>query len=154
MFCIIYPKAILGNSLNNPTPTHITGKIIVHQNNEKEKWTFFFISLLIIYQKGFKFHSYKLITPLYNILYRKDACALPAWVYCVDTPPTPIDKAKITCTPPPAIGHLILSSKVKVTLQSYWSKRYNLYKLLTYLSQIEVKWVKWSGKSIILLTKF
>ena len=35
---IIYPKVILGNPLNNPTPpTHITGKLIVQQNNEKEK---------------------------------------------------------------------------------------------------------------------
>ena len=62
-------------------PTPITGKLIVQQNNEKEKWTYSFSYIsFIIYQKCFKFHSYKLITPLYNILYQKDACALPASV--------------------------------------------------------------------------
>ena len=69
---------ILENYLTTLHPTHNTGKFIVQQNkgNGKEKYSLSYISI-ILYQKCFNLHSYRLITPLYNILYLEDECALP-----------------------------------------------------------------------------
>ena len=74
----LFAVFILENYLTTLHPTHITCKFIVQQNtgNGKEKYSFSYISI-ILYQKCFNLHSYRLISPLYNILYLENECALP-----------------------------------------------------------------------------
>ena len=80
--CLHYlPKSYSREPFKQPYPTTcITGDIIVKQNNEKEKWIYhFLISILLYIRKAFNSPLYERITPLYNILYQEDECALPSW---------------------------------------------------------------------------